>query len=169
MERILIIGAGGAGKSTLARQLGSLLGLEVIHLDALYWQPGWVETTKTEWQATIRQLIQRPRWVMDGNYGGTLDLRMARADTVIFLDLSRWHCLWRIGRRRWQYAGKTRPDMAAACPEKLDWGFVHWVWSYRERRRPLILEKLAQLRPDQTAIVLESPAAVNQFLQTLQP
>lgn len=164
----MIIGSGGAGKSTLARQLGEILGLPVIHLDAEYWNPGWEPTPKPEWQETVQRLVQQDAWIMDGNYGGTMDLRLPIADTVIFLNLPRWLCLWRVVKRRWQYAGTTRPDMAANCPEQLSWEFLHWVWTYPARRQATILAKLDQLRPEQKVFILRSPAQVRQFVQELQ-
>lgn len=71
MRRVLVIGCGGAGKSTLARQLGEATGLPVIHLDAHYWRPGWVETPKETWRAAVDELIAADAWIMDGNYSGT--------------------------------------------------------------------------------------------------
>ncbi|MBH8565262.1 DNA topology modulation protein [Nostoc sp. CENA67] len=165
MKKIMIIGSGGAGKSTLARELGSILGLEVIHLDTLYWNPGWVETPKPEWQSIIQDLTLRESWIMDGNYSGTLDIRLAIADTVIFLDLKRLLCLWRVIKRSWQYAGQSRPDMASGCPERLTWEFLNFVWTYPSTRRPHILNKLSQLLPNQQVIILRKPKEVRKFLQ----
>ncbi|MEM6646980.1 MAG: hypothetical protein AAF730_12090 [Bacteroidota bacterium] len=88
MRRVIIIGSGGSGKSTLAKRLGEQLSLPVIHLDAHYWNPGWVETPPDAWAAKVDTLIKGEAWVMDGNYGGTMDARIARADTVIFLSFS---------------------------------------------------------------------------------
>ncbi|MES2626184.1 MAG: AAA family ATPase, partial [Pseudomonadota bacterium] len=87
MQRIAIIGCGGSGKSTLANTLGQKLGLPVHHLDQLYWRPTWIETPKAEWESLQQQLCNQPAWIIDGNYGGTMDLRLAAADTVIFLDM----------------------------------------------------------------------------------
>src|SRR5580765_7184882 len=94
MKRILVIGSGGAGKSTFAKRLGEILKIEVIHLDSLYWKPGWIEPPKPEWKKTIERLLTRDFWVMDGNYSGTLDVRFEACDTVIFLDIARMICLW---------------------------------------------------------------------------
>ena len=167
MKKILIIGSGGAGKSTLSRQLGAILNLEVIHLDALYWHSGWVETPKPEWRQIVQELTVRESWVMDGNYSGTMDIRLLAADTIIFLDFPRILCLWRVIKRGWQYAGKTRPDMGSGCPEQLNWEFLKWVWTYPRDRRPGILEKLSQLAPHQKVIILRSPSEVKQFLQNI--
>jgi adenylate kinase family enzyme len=167
MKKFLIIGSGGAGKSTLSRQFGNILNLEVIHLDSLYWHPGWVETPKPEWRQIVQELIERESWIMDGNYGGTMDIRLLAADTIIFFDFPGFLCLWRVIKRGWQYAGKTRPDMGLDCPERLDWEFLKWVWTYPRDRRPAILEKLNQLATDKKVIILRSPSQVKQLLQNI--
>jgi len=167
MRKILIIGSGGAGKSTLARQLCSILDLPVIHLDAAYWNASWNPTPQPEWQEIVARLVQQESWIMDGNYSSTMDLRLSIADTVIFLDLPRWLCLWRVIKRRWQYAGKTRPDMAANCPEQINWEFIQWIWSYPTRRRTEILAKLSQLAPHQQVFILRSPTQVQQFVNEI--
>jgi adenylate kinase family enzyme len=167
VRRIVVIGSGGAGKSTLATQLGAALGLPVIHLDALYWRPGWVPTPEAEWRARVAELVARDAWVMDGNYGGTLDLRLAACDGVVFLDLPRWVCLGRVLRRRLRHAGRARPDMADGCPEQLTWEFLRWIWDYPRRRRPAILRRLGALPPHCRVTVLSSRSAVAGFVAGL--
>jgi adenylate kinase family enzyme len=156
VRRILVIGPGGAGKSTFARRLGERTGLPVVHLDALYWRPGWVKTPDDEWRATVAELLARDAWILDGNYSGTLDLRLAACDTVFFLDLPRRVCLPAVVARRIRFVGRVRPDCAPGCPEKLDLGFLEWIWTYPAKRRPKVLAKLAALRADQRAVVLRS-------------
>ena len=85
MRKIIIIGSGGSGKSTLARKLGEMTRIPVFHLDALYWKPGWVPTPREEWNARVKALVNQDQWIIDGNYGGTLNIRMTEADTIIFL------------------------------------------------------------------------------------
>lgn len=168
MRRILLIGSGGAGKSTLARTLAERTGLPLIHLDALFWRPGWVETPAAEWRGTVAGLLQREAWVMDGNFGGTLDLRLAACDTAIFLDLPPAVCLWRVMKRRLRYRGESRPDMTPGCPERLDLDFLLWIAFYRLRRRKAVLAKLAAAAADgKRAVVLDSDAAVARFVSTL--
>jgi len=167
MKRILVIGSGGAGKSRLALQLAQLTGLPLLHLDALYWRPGWVEPTKDEWNTTIDRLLAGDSWIMDGNFGGTLERRIEACDTVIFLDVSRWVCLWRVIARRIRHHGRARPDMTPGCPEKLDWPFLGWILSYPEQRGRWVASRLKKLRPDQQALVFKTTRDIEHFLQSV--
>lgn len=164
MKRVLVIGSGGAGKSTLARRLGEALQLEVIHLDVCYWQPGWIEPPKAAWLATVTQLVQRESWIIDGNYSGTLALRLAACDTVIFLDLPPWLCVWRVLKRAVRYRQHSRPDMAAGCPEHINGKFLLWVWRYRRDTRPKIVELIEQQRARCQVVWLRSTGEVEEFL-----
>jgi adenylate kinase family enzyme len=146
MQRILVIGCAGAGKSTFAKELGQKLNIEVIHLDSLFWNMGWVPTPKEEWRKRVNQLSQKEQWIMDGNYGSTLEIRLQYADTVIFFDLPRMQCLWGAVKRRFMYAGKTRPDMGAGCAEKIDVEFLKWIWDFNKNDRPHILELLNEYK-----------------------
>src|SRR5437870_13094901 len=130
MKRILVIGSGGAGKSYLARCLGENLGIDVIHLDRLYWQPNWTEPSKEDWRATVEKILGAEEWIIDGNFGGTMEMRIAAADTVIFLDLPRIVCIWRLLKRWMTYRKSSRPDMAMGCDEKIDLDLLKWVWRY---------------------------------------
>jgi adenylate kinase family enzyme len=164
MRKVLVIGPGGAGKSTLASQLGKLLEVEVLHLDKFYWQPGWVETEKAEWLSTVNALLSRDAWVMDGNYSGTLAARFEACDTVIFLDTPRVLCLWRVLKRALMYRKRSRPDMAEGCPEKLSWEFVLWIWNYPTRTRPKIIRMLESSPEEKKIIWLRSRSDVKRFL-----
>ncbi|MGZ8470768.1 MAG: AAA family ATPase [Gemmatirosa sp.] len=167
MRRVSIIGSGGAGKSTLAVRVAARLGVPLVHLDARYWHPGWIATPADVWRREVETLVAGPAWVMDGNYGGTLDLRLAASYTVVFLDLPRVVCLTRVLGRALRYRGRSRPDMAPGCPERLSWEFVRWVWEYPTRRRPDVLRRLAALAPTTRVVVLRSPRAVDAWLATL--
>ncbi len=89
MKKIMLIGSGGSGKSTLARQLGNILNIQVYHLDAIFWKPNWEGVSKEEQISIQTDLVKKDEWLIDGNYGGTLDIRMDAADTIIFLDINR--------------------------------------------------------------------------------
>lgn len=113
----------------------------------------------------MQQLVRGDAWIIDGNYGGTLDIRLDACDTVVFLDLPRRVCLWRVLRRRLRYLGRERPDLPAGCPERLTWEFVAWIWTYRARRRGDILRRLAALMDRKRVAILHSSAAIEDFLK----
>ena len=167
MKRVLIIGSSGSGKSTLARQLGAKLELPVIHLDRYFWHPGWVGTPQAVWSKKVTDLTRGNEWIIDGNYRGTLDIRLQAADTIIFLDLPRLVCTWRATKRRFQYRNKPRPDIAEGCTEALFdpayFSFVRWVWNYPNRARPNVLQKMKQLPDNKHVIWLKSTAEINHF------
>ena len=168
MKRVLVIGSGGAGKSTFARRLGEKLGLPVIHLDRVYWRSGWVEPPKEEWRRTVEELCAGGGWVMDGNYSGTLDVRLAACDAVVFLDLPRTVCLFRVVKRALRYRGTSRPDMGEGCREQLDKEFLKfllWVWDYPRRSRPKVLERLEELSGSKQIYRLRSSAEAEEFLR----
>jgi len=168
MRRILVIGSGGAGKSTFARRLGRALGSEVIHLDAHYWQPGWVETPEHEWRGVVERLLGGESWVMDGNFSGTLEARLGACDTVIFLDMPRLLCLWRVIKRALLYRGRRRPDMAAGCREQLNWEFLRWVWAYPKRSRKKVNRLLEKNAGGKRVIRLHSRREVEEFLARVE-
>lgn len=165
MNRILIIGSAGSGKSTLAGQLGRLLQLPVVHLDTHFWNPGWVQKPDDEWDELVRQFTDQEQWIIDGNYSRTLDIRIKRADTIIFLDMPRYLCMYRIVKRRLMYHNKVRPDMNEGCPEKLDWAFIQWVWNYPSRSRQKTIDRLRGAAPQQQVITVTSRRQVKELVR----
>jgi len=139
MQRILILGPSGSGKSYLGRMLGVKLDLNILHLDYYFWKPDWKTPTSEKWNEILVNLLNKRKWVMDGNYANTLELRCKFADTVIFLECNRFRCLKRCWFRFLKYRGKTRPDMNSGCKEKFDWEFVKWIWNFTRDIEPEIL------------------------------
>ncbi len=90
-------------------------------------------------------MLELERWIADGNYGSTLELRLAATDTVIFLDFPRWLCTGRVVKRVWTYRRGERSDMVAGCDERVDWDFVKYVWTFPKKHRPITEEKLRGL------------------------
>ncbi len=168
MQRILIVGNAGAGKSTLAAKLGSILTLPVIHLDQHFWQPGWVETQQAAWRVKVGELVSGERWIIDGNYDRTLDIRLPRADTVIYLDFPTRTCVWQIVKRIITGYGRTRPDLAPGCPEKIDLEFLRWAWRFRRDVRPRVYASLEKFFHGEKLIILTAPAEVSAFLSSLR-
>ncbi len=167
MERVIIIGCGGAGKSTLARKLGEKTGLPVVHLDQIWWAPGnWVHLEREEFDRLLIAETEKPQWILDGNFNRTMELRLDKCDTVIYLDFSRFACLknW-IGRviKNW---GHHRIDMAEGCNEWFDPDMVKWIWNFNKNNRKRYLELLSNLDGKQVYI-LRSRRQVEKFLNTL--
>lgn len=93
MERIIVIGCCGAGKSTFARRLHDKTGLELVHLDKLHWSSNWVESDRETMKQRVQEVVEKPKWIIDGNYSGTMDIRIEKADTILYLDYPIWKCL----------------------------------------------------------------------------
>ena len=144
--------------------MGERLGLPIIHLDAYYWRSRWQETDAERWQQLQQKLVQGERWIIDGNYGNTMDVRLTAADTIIWLDFNRYLCLWRVFKRYLQYAGKIRPDMATGCPERLNWEFLQYVWNFPKLHRMIIINKLVE-QANKQIIILQNPRQVLNLLQ----
>lgn len=160
----MLIGSGGAGKSTLARRLGENLHIEVIHLDTLMWRPGWQFVEKVEQIQIQRKLVQKDEWIIDGNYSSTFDIRLDRADTIIFLNYSRYLCLYRALKRMVHYRNKIRPDMVEGNDERLDVNFLKWIWNYPNKIKPKVMDKLSQLPKEKEVIILNNPKEAENFV-----
>ena len=165
MKRVLVIGSGGSGKSTFARRLGKLLDIEVKHLDSFYWRAGWTKPAEEDWLRTVADLVSGDSWIIDGNFGGTLELRVRHCDTIVFLDMSRLLCLWRVVKRRLIYHNRSRPDMSEGCNEKIDLEFLGWIWSYTNRSRPKIVRLLQEHSASKRVVWLRSDNEVKRFLE----
>ncbi|GAB1581435.1 DNA topology modulation protein FlaR [Phyllobacterium phragmitis] len=164
MKRVMIIGGAGSGKSTLARQIGEKTGLPVIHIDPMYWKAGWVQRPREETAALALQAAQGEEWVFEGNNTATMPSRLARADTLIFLDIGTMIRLWRVVLRVLRHHGRTRPDMAEGCPERFDWDFIKWVAGYRRGGRIGALRIIGSPPPHLKVVHLRNPAEVRRFL-----
>ena len=164
MKRIMIIGCGGSGKSTLARALGQKLRISVVHLDKLFWRPGWVHICQEEFDALLEQELGKESWIIDGNFDRTIVHRLTYADTVIYLDFHRLTCLAGVLHRILTTYGKVRPDMGEGCPERLDWEFLQWVWNFNKDKREKIYGMLEEAKHVHV-IVLRNRRQVRRFLE----
>lgn len=166
MERILIVGNSGAGKSTMARALSEKTGLPVVHLDRLFWRENWQHIAREEFDALLQQELEKSQWIIDGNYDRTVSTRLAYCDTVIYLDYPRWQCLLGVVKRVISSYGKVRPDMGDGCPERFDWEFMKYVWNYNRENREKLYRKLNAL-DRVNVIVFRNRKEGNLFLRNL--
>ena len=167
MERVMIIGCGGSGKSTLARTLGVKTGLPVFHLDQIWWEPGnWQHLERDAFDARLAQVIQRPAWIIDGNFNRTMPMRLEHCDTVIYLDLPAVVCLLSWIKRVITNWGKARPDMAEGCAEWFDPEFAGWIFRFNRTHRKDYYKMLAEQK-DKTVLIFRNRYEVRKFLDRL--
>jgi adenylate kinase family enzyme len=164
MRRIVIIGNSGGGKSTLARRLGEKLSLPVVHLDVLFWKPGWLASDDAAFEAQVREALAGEAWVCDGHFPDTQPLRMARADTVVWIDQPVWLCLWRAWTRLLTYRRAQRPDMAEGCDESVDLKFYAFILGFNRSHRPRLEATLAQHAGHARVVRLRSDREIARFL-----
>ncbi len=167
MKRILVIGNAGAGKSTFARRLGGTLALPVIHLDSYFWRPGWRTPETSAWREQLITLASSPAWVMDGNYINTFDIRMPRADSLVWLDHPRGICMRRVLMRTIIGYGRTRSDLADGCPDRFDIAFLSYVWNFPVKQRPRIIGGIAQFGGHLQVVQFGGDREVGNFLTTM--
>ncbi|MCB2065063.1 MAG: topology modulation protein [Erythrobacter sp.] len=162
MQRVMIIGPCGAGKSTLGFDLAQRTGLPLFHMDKLAWQPGWIDSSIDEVRERLLPIVAQDCWIIEGHYGGTLAERLERADTVLYLDYPIRICLARLLRRIWRWRGQSRPDMTEGCPERLDLPFLWYVARWNRGPRLRTEQRIA---PFADRIVrLRSPAETARWL-----
>ncbi|MGF1552576.1 MAG: AAA family ATPase [Paracoccaceae bacterium] len=164
MRRVVVLGGPGSGKSTVARALGERIGAPVIHLDRLFFDPGWTPRPKAAFLADVEAAHAGEAWVSEGNYGATWPVRFARTDTLVFLDVVTPLRLWRVLRRIAGGYGRVRADMAPGCPEQLDLAFLRFVVEWRGERRRAGLAAVREARPGLDAHVLRTRPDVAAFL-----
>ena len=163
MERVMIIGCPGAGKSTLSRVLAEKLNMPLIHLDRLNWREGWQNVSKEEFDRLLTAEVVKPRWVIDGNYSRTIPLRLRYADTVVYLDFGRVRCALGVLKRIITNHGRVRPDMGDGCPERFDAEFMKYVWGFNKSQRGALYECLEDCTAE--VIILRNRRAVKKFLE----
>ncbi|MEV7971191.1 topology modulation protein [Sphaerisporangium sp. NPDC088356] len=162
MNRVAVVGSGGSGKSHVARELGRLLGAPVTHLDAVYYDDAWNPLPPEKFEAAQRGLVTAPRWVIDGNYNSTLRIRLDTCDTVIFMDVPTRTALRGIISRQVRHGAGQH---SAGVYNRINWGVLRYVATYRRRMRPQVLEKISQYGRHATVITLTSRRRTRRWLQ----
>ena len=168
MRRVLVIGSPGAGKSTLSARLATMLGVPVHYLDRHHWLPGWKYRDTAAAREIVGALAGTPEWVMDGNFAETFDLRMPRADTLVWLDYPRIACLRRILMRTVRDYGQQNPDLPEGCPETFDASVFRFAWRFPAESRPQIVAGIERFGSHLRVERIESDRAAADFLATVK-
>lgn len=162
-RRIMVIGSPGSGKSTFSRKLAEVTGIPLIHLDKEFWNDGWVETPKEQWRKKQIDLISGDEWIVDGNYGGTIDVRLGKADTIICFKLSRVVCLFSYFKRVVTNFNKIRSDMPEGCYEKVDFEFMKYIWNFPKMSGQRNLNRIQQIK-DKQIVIFNSRREANEYI-----
>lgn len=166
MERVIIIGCGGSGKSTLSRILSEKADLPVVHLDKLFWKEGWINIPREEFNILLMKELEKDKWIIDGNYDRIIEERIKRCDTIIYLDYLRRTSLFGVIKRVLSSYGKVRPDMADGCPERFDLEFIKWIWNFNKEHRDKFY-KIIKEQKDKEIYIFTKRKECNEFIKTL--
>jgi adenylate kinase family enzyme len=166
MDRIVVVGCGGSGKTVVARQIGQALDLPVVHLDGIYYDADWNTLPNEEFAARQRDVVAQHRWVIDGNYASTLPIRLTVADTVVFLDLPALACLWGVARRRRRYGGGQHPEVGVY--DRVNRSFLRYVVAYRRTMAPRVRALVDEHAPQARFVGLTSRRQATQFVEQIR-
>ena len=167
MQRVMIIGQPGSGKSTLARAMGAATGLPVFHMDQIHWQSGWIERSQEEKLRLAHAVHSHDRWIFEGGHSRSWHERLARADTLIWLDFGISLRLWRVFKRTIRDYGRNRPDLPEGCPEQISPEFYRWIWDTRHSGRAKMRDLFETAPQDKTRVHLTSRAQVDRYVSQL--
>ena len=167
-RRILVVGCSGGGKSTLSLKIAERFGLSYISLDRdVRWLPGWMQRDRVEQRNIIASRILEDRWIMDGTSPSTFDIRLPRTEVVVWVRMPRLLCIWGAISRWAKWIGRTRPEMAPGCIEKVDWEFLRFIWTFEEKFAPRIVAGIAEHGPDVPVLQLKSRRQMRELLDLL--
>lgn len=164
MKKIMVIGCPGSGKSTFSRELHKITDIPIFHLDRMYWNADKTVVDGDIFQERLLSAIREERWIIDGNYGTSIELRLQVCDTVFFLDYSLEVCLEGVHERK----GKVRSDISWTEPaQEEDEEFIEFIKKYREVSRPAVLELLDKY-PDRNIYIFKNRDEANEYLRNLK-
>jgi adenylate kinase family enzyme len=167
MQRIMIVGQPGSGKSTLARDLGGRIGLPVVHIDHIHWQPGWIARPREEKTRMCHAVEAGEAWIFEGGHSVTWENRLARAEMLVWLDMRVWQRLWRVVKRTVLWHGRNRPDLPEGCLEgfhRETLPFWRYIWRTRHTGRGQMQRLWDSVPAGKARVRLRSLAEVKSFL-----
>ncbi|MFH0897964.1 MAG: AAA family ATPase [bacterium] len=166
-KKIAILGCSGSGKTTFAKLLAQELNLPVFHLDQVSWKPGWVKEEESIIKENHHFICSKEQWIIDGNQINYLQNRIEHADMIIFFNIARWKCFFRIFSRWFRFYKKQRPDLAPGCFEQLRWGYLSYVWKFNKHYTPSILKLLTQAKKTKKVCIFNSNKDAHLFIKKL--
>lgn len=166
MNRIIVIGCPGSGKTTLSKALAKKLSLPLIHLDKIQWQGNWECIRGEEFDNILREEMEKPQWIIDGNYSRTIPMRLKQCDTVIYLDYPTYVCFYGALERVIKNHGKLRDDMGGNCRERFDPSFFWFILNFSRKNRKKY-HKLLSDTENKTVIILRTRKQTYEFLNNL--
>jgi adenylate kinase family enzyme len=166
VDRVLVIGCSGGGKSTLSQRLCRRMDLPFVSMDRdFYWLPGWARRDRDEARALIAEAVSKKRWLMDGTGVSSFDLRVPRAELIVWVRMPRWLCLWGVLVRSFRNFGRTRPEMAPGCRERLaDREFLSFIWNFEQKTTPRLVKAIHTLSPRCPVVMLTSRRQMRDLL-----
>lgn len=170
MNKILIIGCPGSGKTTLSKELSKRLNLPLVHLDKIWWFGNWQNVSREQFDIALLKELQKPSWIIDGNYNRTISLRLQYCDTIIYLDYSKYICIWSAIKRRILNIGKVRDDMGGNCIEHFDMDFFYFlkdIWNFNNKHRRNYLDMLNNEK-DKKVLIFHDRKECSKFLNRLE-
>ena len=164
----------GRARRRLPKCLHAKFHIPLYHLDHYYWKPGWERIDKEEFAKIHRELCELDQWILEGSYPKFLPERVAHADVVIFLDMPRYLCMWRVLKRTILNLGKTLSDTPEGCKQKIFdtkfFEFLSWIWNFNKRYRAdvLALLKSSEFEHTKQMYILHSPQEMDAFIKQLK-
>ena len=165
MKRVCVIGCCGAGKSRFSTHFAEKTSLPIIHLDRLFWKENWIQEDRDIFDQKLNNILSKEQWIIDGHYSRTIERRVQKADTIFLFDFPTWICLYRMLKRFVQHHKHTRSDIAPGCNERFDWHFLKYVATFRQHKRPELLETLKNHAQHCKVIVFKRPSEVKAWLE----
>lgn len=165
-DRIMLVGNNGSGKSYLSEKLADITNLPITHLDVHYWRPNWEQPTIEEWSAQQKEFVAPDKWIIDGNHNSTMEIRMARAELLIYLDINRLTCM----HGAWKRKRQKRSDMPDFLEEKYDLEtikFILSIWSSSPKRKALVMG-IIEKYPDMDLLIIKSRKQMNSLIKAWQ-
>lgn len=164
-KKILILGNGASGKTTLAKKISSRLNMPILHLDSIYWDKNWEHSNQLLFLNSVNNFMKQEKWILEGTPMLGIKERILSADTIIFLDFSKLNCLKNaLYRSLLNILKKEKPDDHGGCPAlKINFKTLKWIWKFNNEKRAIILNEI-KLSGAKNKIIIKNRYELNQLL-----